>query len=99
VINFLLVSDSPLVVDKAHWFSILNRYQIDGKKIFDDASPHGRLVLAAYDAFADTFKQPPRMLGMESGDVLVKRLGPRHLITDDNMGAEWTPMPKPGWRP
>jgi len=99
VINFLLVSDSPLVVDKAHWFSILNRYQIDGKKIFDDASPHGRLVLAAYDAFADTFKQPPRMLGMESGDVLAKRLGARHLITDDNMGAEWTPMPKPGWRP
>jgi hypothetical protein len=56
------------------------------------------LVLAAYDEFADTVNQPPRMLGLEPGDVLARRLGARHLITDDNMGAEWNPMPKPGWR-
>jgi spermidine synthase len=98
VINVLLVSDSPIVLDKAHWFSILNRYEIDGKKIFEPDSPRGHLVLAAYDEFADTVNQPPRMLGLEPGDVLARRLGARHLITDDNMGAEWNPMPKPGWR-
>jgi predicted membrane-bound spermidine synthase len=98
VITFLMVSDSPIDLDKAHWFSVLNRYEIDGKKIFDASTPRGQLVLAAYNAFADTMRQPPRMLGMESGDELARRLGPRRLITDDDMGAEWTPAPKPAWR-
>jgi hypothetical protein len=62
------------------------------------AAPGGQLVLAAYDAFADTMRQPPRMLGMESGDELARRLGARRLITDDDMGAEWTPALKPAWR-
>ena len=30
--------------------------------------------------------------------VLAARLGARHIITDDNMGAEWTPAPRPNWR-
>lgn len=98
VITFLMVSDSPIVLDKSHWFSVLDQYEIDGKKIFNSNSPRGRLLLAAYDEFADSIKQTPRTLGMESGDVLAERLGARHLITDDDMGAEWTPAPKPNWR-
>ena len=98
VITFLMVSDSPIVLDKGRLFSVLNRYEIDGKKMFNASTPHGQLVLAAYDAFADSVKGPPRVLGMESGNSLAQRLGPRRLITDDNMGAEWTPAPKPGWR-
>ncbi len=98
VITFLMVSDSPIVLDKRRWFSVLNQYQIDGKKIFDGSTPRGQLVLAAYNAFADSVKEPPRILGMEAGDVLAQRLGARRLITDDDMGAEWTPAPKPAWR-
>ena len=98
VITFLMVSDSPIVLDKERWFSVLSRYEIDGKKIFNNTTPRGQLVLAAYDAFADSIKQTPRVLGIESGDVLAARLGARHLITDDDMGAEWTPAPKPNWR-
>ena len=88
VITFLMVSDSPIVLDKTRWFSVLNRYQIDGKKVFDTDSSRGQLVLAAYNAFADSIKESPRMLGIESGEVLARRLGSRHIITDDNMGAE-----------
>lgn len=98
VITFLMVSDSPIVLDKGRWFSVLNQYEIDGKKMFDASTPRGELVLAAYNAFADSMREPPRILGIESGDVLAKRLGARHLITDDDMGAEWTPAPKPAWR-
>jgi spermidine synthase len=98
VITFLMVSDSPIILDKGRWFSVLNQYEIDGKKMFDASTPRGQLVLAAYNAFADSVKEPPRTLGIESGDVLAKRLGARHLITDDDMGAEWTPAPKPAWR-
>ncbi len=98
VITFLMVSDSPIVLDKSHWFSVLNQYEIDGKKIFTNATPRGQLVLAAYNAFADSIKAPPRVLGIEAGDVLADRLGARHIITDDNMGAEWTAAPQPNWR-
>ena len=98
VISFLAVSDSPLVLDKTHWFSVLNRYTIDGKKMFEADTPRGQLVLAGYNEFADSVIRPPRFLGLESGDSLARRLGPRRLITDDDMGAEWGPAPKPAWR-
>ena len=98
VITFLMVSDSPIVADKRRWFSVLDQYEIDGKKVFDASRPRVQLVLAAYNAFADSMKEPPRLLGMEAGDVLAQRLGARHLITDDDMGAEWTAPPKPAWR-
>ena len=98
VITFLLASDSPIVLDKARWFRVLDRYEIDGKKMFDTSTDRGQLVLAAYNAFANSVNEPPRLLGMEPGDVLAKRLGTRHVITDDNMGAEWGPAPKPSWR-
>jgi spermidine synthase len=98
VINCLMLTDSPVVLDKGRLFSALNRYEIDGKKMFNANTSRGQLVLAAYNAFADSVKEPPRVLGMELGNSFAKRLGPRHLITDDDMGAEWTPGPKPGWR-
>lgn len=98
VINFLMVSDSPIVLDKERWFSILSRYEIDRKKVFSDGTSRGRLVLAAYSAFADSIHEPPRTLGLEFGEELAQRLGARHIITDDNMGAEWTQAPKPNWR-
>jgi spermidine synthase len=98
IINFLMVSDSQIIVDKAHWFSILNEYEIDGKKVFDTGSSQGQLVLSAYNAFADTINQPQRHVGIERGDALIARQGPYLIITDDNMGAEWTPVAPPGWR-
>ena len=99
VITCLMVSDSPLEMNKSHWFSVLDEYQIDGKKVFNTSTQRGQLVLAAYNAFADSIRESPRVLGMEGGEVLAERLGARHIITDDNMGAEWRPAPKPGWRP
>jgi len=98
VISFLAVSDSPLTLDKERWASVLSRYTIDGKRMFNPADPRTQTVLAAYSEFADTVKLPPRLLGLEAGDALAQRLGPRRIITDDNMGAEWTEAPKPSWR-
>jgi predicted membrane-bound spermidine synthase len=89
VINFAAVSDSPIAIDRIRWMNILRRYQIDGKTVFDPASPSAERVLAAYMALADSVNAPPRFLGMESGDSLRKRLEGRLIITDDNMGEEW----------
>jgi spermidine synthase len=90
VINFVAVSDSPIAVDKGRWISILRRYTIDGKTVFDPVDPTAQKTMAAYMALADTLKEPPRFLGMESSDSLRARLGKRLIITDDNMGLEWS---------
>jgi predicted membrane-bound spermidine synthase len=98
VISCLAVSDTPMVLDKQRWFSILSRYEIDGKKMFDSTTQHGQLILVGYNAFAESVRNPNGMLSMEDGRALAGRLGPRHLITDDNMGAEWTEGLTPPWR-
>ena len=89
VLNFLAVGDSPIVVDKDRWLAILCQYKIDGALVFDPANPKSKRTLAAYMAFADSAKEAPRFLGMESSDSLKKRLGPKLIFTEDNMGWEW----------
>jgi spermidine synthase len=90
VINCLAVSDSPMSVDKDRWISILRRYSIDGKTIFDPMDPAAPKMLAGYMALAETLKEPPRFLGLESSDSLRLRTAKRLVITDDNMGLEWS---------
>jgi len=89
VINFLAVSDSPIKFDVDLWFSVLLRYRLDGRPLFDPLDPRSQRVLNAYRALADTLTRPPRFLALESGDSLRNRLGKARLITDDNMGLEW----------
>jgi spermidine synthase len=89
VLNFLAVSDSPIVVNKERWLTILCQYEIDGALVFDPANPKSKRTLAAYMAFADSAKEAPRFLGMEYSNSLNIRLGPRLIFTEDNMGWEW----------
>ena len=98
VISCLALSDSPIVLDKQRWFSVLSHYEIDGRKMFDPNGAKGPMVLAGYNAFADSVRHPSGFLSMEDGRELAARLGPRHIITDDNMGAEWTKGLVPPWR-
>jgi spermidine synthase len=90
VINFVAVSDSPITLDKNRWLGILREYKIDGKPVFEPSNPASENVLGAYMAFADTVNAPPRFFGIESSDSLRKRLGRFRIITDDNMGMEWS---------
>jgi len=90
VINFVAVSDSPFAIDKNRWMSILRRYQIDGKNVFDPADPESSKILTGYMALVDTVKEPPRFMGMEFSDSLRARLGKKMIVTDDNMGMEWS---------
>jgi hypothetical protein len=89
VINALAVSDSPIQFDSTLWMSVLLRYRLDGRPLFDPLDPHSQRVLNAYRALAATIGQPPRFFGLESGDSIRNRLGKLRLITDDNMGLEW----------
>jgi spermidine synthase len=97
VINFGAVSDSPITIDTARWLRVLREYTIDGKPVFEPSDSGSEKVLAAYMALAESIHYPPRFLGMETDTSLRARLGKRRIITDDNMGEEWLPMPKVPW--
>jgi spermidine synthase len=89
VINFLVVSDSPLQYSRERMMAMLREYRIDGKLMFDPANPESERALASYAKFVDTIAEPPDEKGMETSESLNRRLRPRLIITDDNMGWEW----------
>jgi hypothetical protein len=96
--NFLAVSDSPFPVNKVRWLGALRDYRIDGQLMFDPQNPRTERTLTAYAALADTLNGPPLDTGVEAGDAMMARIGRRHIITDDNMGAEWTNVNGADWR-
>jgi spermidine synthase len=98
VMNFLAVSDSPFPVNKDRWLGALRDYRIDGQLMFDPQNPRTERTLTAYAALADTLNGPPLDTGVEAGDAMMARIGRRHIITDDNMGAEWTNVNGADWR-
>jgi spermidine synthase len=97
VINFLAVSDTPIIIDKQRWLDVLHRYKIDGKAIFDPTNPGAEKVLSNYMMLADSIHSPPGFVSMETSDSLRERLGPRLIVTDDNMGLEWREVPPIPW--
>jgi spermidine synthase len=98
IINFVIVSDSPIVFDKQGWLDLLHDYRIDGQKPFDPVNPKIAVVLAAYSALADSVNATPRFIGIENSDSQRNRLGAQHVITDDNMGREWATDVQLPWR-
>jgi predicted membrane-bound spermidine synthase len=98
IVNFLAVSESPIHFDTALWLSTLDKYEIDGRRLFDRGNPASQRVLANYAALERTLNFPPAFGGLETGDSLRRRIGRTRLITDDNMGLEWKPDVEFPWR-
>ena len=98
VINFLVVSDSPIQVDMLHWVDILRQYKIDNRYLFDPANAEAQQTLAEYVRFAGSINLPPEQVGFEGSASLRKKYEHERLTTDNNMGREWeldVPIP---WR-
>jgi spermidine synthase len=91
VINFLMVSDSPIPVDKARWEANLRNIRIDGQPLFPPGDAGAQVALAKYLSLADSLNAPSTYVGLEYSDKLRPRLSRYPTITDDNMGAEWGP--------
>ena len=87
VANFLAVSDSPILFDKAAWREKLIDYSIDGHPVFDLTKPLDQQRLEQVLTVADQSANPHQ--GSESRANLLKRLANTKIITDDNMGTEW----------
>jgi spermidine synthase len=91
VINFLMVSDSPIAVDEARWEANLRNFRIDGQPLFPPGDAGAQHALAKYLSLADSLNAPTTYVGLESSEKLRPRLSRYPTITDDNMGAEWGP--------
>jgi spermidine synthase len=98
IINFLAVSDSPITFNTPMWLSLMSRYKIDDRYLFDPADAVSRQVLASYATLPRTLGGPPVFMSLETSDSLRERLGKLRLITDDNMGLEWEPHVVFPWR-
>jgi spermidine synthase len=97
VINVLMVSDSPIVVDKARWERNLREFRIDGRLIFPTGDTGAQEALARYLLLVDTLNAPATYVGLETSTTLRPRLSKYPTITDDNMGAEWGPDEFVAW--
>jgi spermidine synthase len=87
VSSFLAVSDSPLSLDTNELKTALRNYRIDGRPVFDTASPQQQARLDAVLHLTDRLDAPDGAL--ESRASLQRRLPRARLVTDDNMGTEW----------
>lgn len=87
VVNFLALSDRPLAIDKEAWRRALTAYRLDGVPVFDLNRPHDQKrleeVLSTADSAGDS-------AAMEYAGTIRQRCRQKRIITDDNMGTEWS---------
>jgi spermidine synthase len=91
VVNLLVVSDTPLQLNAQRWMDVLLQYGIDGKPVFDTSQEQHRRRLnevLSLTATMDRTLQTPFTL--ESADHIRARTSQTRIITDDNMGTEWS---------
>ena len=89
VVNFLVVSDTPIQVNPVRWIATLRQYQIDGRYLFDPNDPQAQRTLQQYAQFANSINLPPTQFGLEASDSLRRHYANERPITDNNMGWEW----------
>jgi predicted membrane-bound spermidine synthase len=89
VSSFLALSDGPLRLEKDSWRNYLTNYRMGGKPLFDLVDPAQAAGLDRVVQLADQLDTPGGNL--ESKRSLVERTQGARLITDNNMGTEWSP--------
>jgi len=91
LVNFMVVSDAALQLDAHRWLDVLLQYRIDGKPVFDTSQEQDRRRLREVLSIADTMDRAlPTPFTLESADHIRARTSQTRIITDDNMGTEWS---------
>ncbi|HWX32348.1 MAG TPA: hypothetical protein VNZ53_33570 [Steroidobacteraceae bacterium] len=90
--NFLALSDSPIVVNSDRLEKKLRDYRIDGKPVFDLENPEASARFHEIVAMTHNFNTDDRVdhPSMEYADSIRARCRGSRIITDNNMGTEWT---------
>ena len=89
--NFCVGSFAPLVPDKAHWGGVLERWQLDGRPVFDPESRDGHLRLEGVLRYADLEGpwDPQNPWRWTNRAHMEQQSGGAEVITDDNLGHEF----------
>jgi spermidine synthase len=98
VVNFMVVSDSPVQLDTSRWIDILRQYKIDNRYLFSLSDSLSQRTLAEYLQFANSVNLPPAQFGLEGDASLRANYGRERVITDNNMGREWEMVAPIPWR-
>jgi spermidine synthase len=90
--NFLALSDSPIVVNSDRLEKKLRDYRIDGTLVFDLENPEASARLHELIAMTHNFNTDDNLShpSMEYAASIRARCHGSRIITDDNMGTEWT---------
>jgi spermidine synthase len=90
VVNFMVVSDSPLDVSAERWRQVLASYRIDDKPVLDLTNPeHQKRLDDIVGMVATLNTQTSARMSFETRDSILERTVGAQIITDDNMGTEW----------
>jgi spermidine synthase len=90
--NFLAVSDSPFRTDAGSYRETLKRYGVDGRAVFNLSEPQHQQRLEEMVSILDPSKAGEDIWhSITSGAAMRETLQSEALITDDNMGSEWSP--------
>ena len=89
VYNFMAVSDSPLVFDKARWEKTLASFTFDGQPAIDRSTEDGQKFFDELLTYPDSIEAEPTSEGLESRESVLAHTAAATVVTDDNMVAEW----------
>jgi spermidine synthase len=89
VMNNCVGSLTPLTINHDRWRSVLARYRIDGRPVFDLATPAGRRSFEEVLRFGDNKSSVPNGWRVLDRKKMQERYGRARLITDDNLGEEY----------
>jgi SAM-dependent methyltransferase len=89
-LNNMYVSTSPLQANEERLKRVLLGYEIDGNKVIDLYDAHHRRRLEHILGLLNHFTTPPDLEGFEPKSEILLRTREARVITDDNMGTEWT---------
>jgi spermidine synthase len=93
VSNFLAVSDSPINFDRERCRQILMSYRIDAQPVFDLSKADDRAMIEQIISLPRSNHEAPGQwldMTIEDRASLLNRLNGKRIITDDNMGTEWS---------
>lgn len=92
--HFMFASEAPISFDPRRWHDALKTWTVDGRPLLDFSRPDHReraREIASYAQRVGPLNREDEMrFAVEFRDSILKRTTEFAVITDDNMGGEWT---------